>query len=172
VPWQNHLAERSQHVDELLHVQLNLPSDPHPLKVGSLTKIKGMNSLRFGKTKHSSLPSTSLLENSQLQVLGFLLSLIFKASDHLWKCKQTTILILYEFSTTISRSEVKLLYQRWKEWTLSSIMIFRKMWRNFPSMMLQNQFSMGLMASIESWPINLSYAIQHRMLGDNYWLED
>jgi len=47
-----------------------------------------------------------------------------------------------------------------------------EMWRNFPSMMLRNQFSMGLMASIESWPINLSYAIQHRMLGDNYWLED
>ncbi|QCE03537.1 hypothetical protein DEO72_LG8g1562 [Vigna unguiculata] len=36
----------------------------------------------------------------------------------------------------------------------------------------KNQFSMGLMASIESWPINLSYATQHRMLGDNYWLED
>ena len=51
-------------------------------------------------------------------------------------------------------------------------MIFGKMWLNFPSMMLQNQFSMGLMASIKSWPINLSYATQHRMLGDNYWLED
>jgi len=68
-PWQNHSAERSPHVDELLHVQLNLLSDQHPLKVGSLTKIEGMNSFKFGKTKHSSLPNTSLLENSQLQVL-------------------------------------------------------------------------------------------------------
>jgi len=32
-------------------------------------------------------------------------------------------------------------------------MIFGKMWQNFPSMMLLNPSSMGLMALIEFWPL-------------------
>jgi len=69
VPWQNHLVERSLHVDELLHVQLNLLPDLHPLKVGSLMKNEGMNSFKFGKNK--AIISPKYINSRKFTVAGF-----------------------------------------------------------------------------------------------------